>query len=140
MRDCGCSFDSQVIPTFGANGRFEYWEGEFTYGPATLPITTRLTLDHDFVAIRTDVGMERSLVREHREELHLLLSASQVGYQFESDAESTERLVVRLTAYIHDGHPRSERVRAVLGQLASATRELEHARQTAFRNYRPLIP
>ena len=140
MRECGCSFDSQVIPTFGATGRYEYWEGEFTYRPGRLRLTARLTLEHDLAAVRTDARIERSLVRTHREALHLLLTSNHVSYQFESDRDAPDHLVIRLTAYLYEDPPTVERMRSVVGQLASAHRELEHARDTAFRNYRPLIP
>jgi hypothetical protein len=140
MRECGCSFDSQVIPTFGASGYYEYWEGEFTYRPARLRLTARLTLEHELAAIRTDVRVERGMVRAHREALHLLLSSNHVGYQFESDRDAPDQLLVRLTAYLYDATPNVERLRTLVGQLANARRELEHARDTEFRNYRPLIP
>jgi hypothetical protein len=140
MRECGCSFDSQVIPTFGASGQFEYWEGEFTFRPARLRIMTRLTLDHDTAALRTNVRIGRSLVRKHREALHQLITANHVVYQFESDPDSPDDLLVQLTAQLYDVAPQAPRLRLTLGQLASARRELEHARETTFRNYRPLIP
>lgn len=140
MRECGCSFDSQVIPTFGATGRYEYWEGEFTYRPARLRLTARLTLEHDLAAIRTDARMERAMVRAHREAVHLLLTSNHVSYQFESDRDAPDHLVIRLTAYLYEDSPTAERMRATVAQIVAARRELEHARDTAFRNYRPLIP
>lgn len=140
MKQCDCSFDSQVIPRFSANGRFEFWDGDFTFRPADLPLTSRLTLDHDFIALRTDVRLPRVQVREHREELHLLLTANQVSYRFEPDGESPDHLMVRLTMYLHDDKPRVDRVRFVLDTLGRTHRELDHAQQTDFRNYRPLIP
>jgi hypothetical protein len=140
MKQCDCTFDSQVIPTFSANGRFEFWDGEFTFRPARLPITSRLTLDHDFIALRTDRRLPRVQVREHREELHLLLNANTVSYRFEPDGESPDHLVVRLTMYLHDDKPRVDRVHGLLETLGRTCRELEHAEQTDFRNYRPLIP
>lgn len=140
MKACGCTFDSQAIPTFQASGVFEFWEGEFKYEPGQIGIVGKVTLDHDFIALRTFVRMPRDEVRHHREELHLLFTANQVSYHFEPDAEAPETLVVRLSTFVYERAPRMEVVRTLLDMLSHASRELAHARQSGFRNYRPLIP
>ncbi|MHC5021380.1 MAG: hypothetical protein ACYTGX_14990 [Planctomycetota bacterium] len=140
MKQCDCSFDSQVIPNFSANARFEFWDGEFTFRPARLSITSRLTLDHDFVALRTDRRLDRTVVREKREELHLLLTGNQVSYRFEPDGKSTDHLVIVLTMYIYGDKPRVDRVRHMLDTLDRTCRELAEAVDDGFSGYRPLIP
>ena len=140
MKGCGCSFDSQVIPTFTASGAYEFWEGEFTYGRGGISVSCRLTLDHEFISLRTRVALPREEVRRYREELHFLLTANQVTYQFEPDPETAGHLLVRLTCFLYDTHAKPAHVRTLLDMMAQATRELSHARETGFRNYRPLIP
>lgn len=140
MKQCDCSFDSQVIPTFSANSTFEFWDGEFTFRPSRLRISSRLTLDHDFIALRTDHRLAREIVREKREELHLLLTNKQVSYKFEPDGRSADELIVAMTMYLYGDKPSVDRVRFMLGTLSRTVREIDDAVEDGFDGFRPLIP
>ncbi len=102
MKGCGCAFDSGEIPTFLKRGPLEFWEGTFQYAPGGVAIKGKVTLDHDFITLRTEAPMPREEVRRHREAIHLLLTDNGVHYTLEPDPRERQLWLVE-AARIHYG-------------------------------------
>ncbi|MCI0342769.1 MAG: hypothetical protein L0216_16785 [Planctomycetales bacterium] len=140
MKGCGCAFDSGEIPTFLKRGPLEFWEGTFQYAPGGVAIKGKVTLDHDFITLRSEAPMPREEVRRHREAIHLLLTDNGVHYSLEPDPRDAQSVVLVLGCHLYDYRPKLEMVRILLDNLSHAARELSHARATQFRNYKPQMP
>jgi hypothetical protein len=137
MRSVGCSFNSGEIPVFAKRGTLEFWEGEFFYKPGRLPLVGKVTLDHNFITLKSSRILSREDFRSFREELHLLLTANQCHYYVEPVAADQEKLHLHITKYIYATEPPGEEVQVALDMLAHAVYDLEKGLSSGFQDWKP---
>jgi hypothetical protein len=140
MMACGCRFDSSEVPVFLKQGNLEFWEGEFRYQPAQISLKGKVTLDHDFITLKTMYDMSRKKFKKFREEVHLLLTTNQCHYYAEPHPEDEEMLTLNITKYIYSYEPPVEMMSVALNMVARSIRELTEARKNDFRDFRPKHP
>ena len=136
MRSCGCRFDSGQAPVFKKRGVLEFWEGEFFYKPGGIGLVGKVTLDHNFITVKSNRVISRKTVKNFREEIHLLLTTNQCHYYFESMPGEPDKLIIVLAKYIYSSAPPEEEVQMVLDMLAHAFYDLHKGIKSDFEDWK----
>jgi hypothetical protein len=137
MMACGCRFDSHEVPVFLRQGKLEFWEGEFRYKPGQISLRGKVTLDHDFITLKSNFVMLRDTYKKFREEVHILLNTNQCHYYAQPNPSDEKKLNLSITKYIYAYEPPVEMMNVALNMLVRSMRELEEALQNDFADFHP---
>ncbi len=140
MMACGCRFDSAEVPVFLKQGKLEFWEGEFKYQPGKISLRGKVTIDHDFITLKTNYEIKRETYKKFREELHLLLTTNQCHYYAEPHPSEADMILLGVTKYIYAYEPPVEMMNVALNMVARSVREIDEAVKNDFRDFKPRYP